>query len=532
MSETIRISPAIARMPRIQPPIAERWVVVVSTFAFSLAGASPEAAGGGGGGAMLPVSEPVVAAAPGADVSVPDGVPFELVVDPAVVPEPLAGGGAALDSAALGALSCRRDFDVFAAVFEVVVFEVVVLDEAAARAGGVRVGDGLVPGVVTSGVVCIGVVCIAVACPLGGAWPVVASVDGAIVGTSGMGVAAGAGADDASGVGSGLCACVIAAPARKTPAIASDRQRFRIVSSFSLSLRRADWRRGFRSLVAANTALRSALLARKEQDPCHPRGRKRRNVLRRTGFLPGMSAAVRDSPPMSLSSRLARVDWSDAAASLDACGYARLPGLLTEAECRKVSELWESASRFRAHVDMERHRFGVGSYRYFAAPLPKLIATLRRAAYAGLAPLANSWAEALGEKRRYPAKLEGFLRICRDAGQTRPTPLLLRYGTGGYNCLHRDLYGEVAFPLQLAVFLSRPGRDYDGGAFLLVEQHPRQQSRGEALLPEAGEGIVFASADRPAAGRRGRYRARMRHGVATITRGERFTLGIVFHDAA
>lgn len=259
---------------------------------------------------------------------------------------------------------------------------------------------------------------------------------------------------------------------------------------------------------------------------------KRRNVPARRGFFVRMSGDVRDSSAVTLSARLARVDWKSAAASLDARGYARLPKILTAAECRAAAALWEAPERFRSHVDMERHRFGIGAYRYFAAPLPRLVGALRAATYAHLAPLANSWAEALGESRRYPATLAAFLASCRRAGQTRPTPLLLRYAAGGYNCLHRDLYGDIAFPLQLAVFLSRPGRDYDGGAFLLVEQHPRQQSRGEALLPEAGEGIVFATADRPAAGRRGSYRARMRHGVATVTRGERFTLGIVFHDAA
>ena len=234
---------------------------------------------------------------------------------------------------------------------------------------------------------------------------------------------------------------------------------------------------------------------------------------------------------MSFPARLARYDWGAAGEDLSARGYARLPGLLTTAECREVAALWNAEKRFRSHVDMERHRFGVGAYRYFAAPLPRRIAALRAAAYGRLAPIANAWAEALRECRRYPDDLAAFLRLCRRAGQTRPTPLLLRYAAGGYNCLHRDLYGEIAFPLQLAVFLSEPGRDYEGGAFLLVEQHPRQQSRGESLLPAAGEGIVFATADRPAAGRRGAYRARMRHGVATITRGERYTLGIVFHDA-
>jgi len=181
---------------------------------------------------------------------------------------------------------------------------------------------------------------------------------------------------------------------------------------------------------------------------------------------------------------------------------------------------------------MARHRFGVGEYRYFAAPLPPLVQELRGRVYPRVAPIAQGWSGALGEDRRFPSTLAGFLSLCRRAGQTRPTPLLLRYEAGGYNCLHRDLYGKIAFPIQMTVFLSRPGRDYEGGAFLLVEQRPRQQSRGEALLPAQGDGVLFATADRPVAGSRGYFRAGMRHGVARITRGERYTLGVIFHDAA
>src|SRR5205085_8959151 len=181
--------------------------------------------------------------------------------------------------------------------------------------------------------------------------------------------------------------------------------------------------------------------------------------------------------------------------------------------------------------EMARHRFGEGEYRYFRRPLPRVVQELRARIYGRLVPLANSWAERSRRRERFPAKLADFLAVCRRRGQTKPTPLLLRYEVGGYNCLHRDLYGDVAFPLQLTVFLSRPGSDYEGGAFLLVEQRPRQQSRGEALLPALGEAVIFATAQRPIAGSRGVFHVAMRHGVARVTRGERYTLGVIFHDA-
>jgi hypothetical protein len=180
---------------------------------------------------------------------------------------------------------------------------------------------------------------------------------------------------------------------------------------------------------------------------------------------------------------------------------------------------------------MERYRFGVGDYKYFAHPLPPLVTELRTGLYAPLAAVANRWEQALGTRRRYPLELDRLLVQCRRAGQTRPTPLLLHYEAGGYNCLHQDLYGEVAFPLQLTCFLSRPGADYEGGAFLLVEQRPRAQSRGEALLPGQGESLIFTTRWRPVASARGYYRATMRHGVSRVTRGTRYTLGIIFHDA-
>jgi hypothetical protein len=184
-------------------------------------------------------------------------------------------------------------------------------------------------------------------------------------------------------------------------------------------------------------------------------------------------------------------------------------------------------------VDLGRQRFGDrGDYRSFAHPLPAEIQTLRSALYRGLAPIANRWQEALGLPERFPRGLPAFLRTCRDAGQTRPTPLVLHYLEGGYNCLHQDRYGAVAFPLQVAILLSTPERDFAGGEFLLTEQRPRMQSRGEAVPLARGEGIVFPNAERPVRGRRGPFRAQVRHGVSRLERGERYTLGIIFHDAA
>lgn len=229
--------------------------------------------------------------------------------------------------------------------------------------------------------------------------------------------------------------------------------------------------------------------------------------------------------------RLARLDWAALEESLWTLGYAQTPPVLTAAECAALAALYPHDRRFRSRVSMERYRFGAGDYAYFAHPLPALVRGLRGRAYRHLAPIANRWAEALGEPFRYPAALGGYLARCHAAGQTRPTPLLLHYTQGGYNCLHQDLYGPLHFPLQLTCFLGRPGVDYDGGAFLLVEQVPRRQSRGEALMPPQGALVIFPSNVRPLQGKRGWQRARMRHGVARITRGERFTLGIIFHDA-
>ena len=230
-------------------------------------------------------------------------------------------------------------------------------------------------------------------------------------------------------------------------------------------------------------------------------------------------------------SRVRSRDWDEVAAQLDALGHARLPRLLRAAECRALARLYGEDERFRKTVDMERHRFGRGEYRYFARPLPPLVTALRRALYPPLARIANRWQERLGLSERYEKSLRAFLARCRREGQTRPTPLLLRYEQGGENNLHQDLYGSVAFPLQVAVLLSKPGRDFEGGDFLLVEQRPRQQSRGEAIALAQGEAVVFPTRERPVEGARGVYRAQLRHGASRLLSGERSVLGIIFHDA-
>jgi hypothetical protein len=244
-----------------------------------------------------------------------------------------------------------------------------------------------------------------------------------------------------------------------------------------------------------------------------------------------VSAARSLASPGSIRERVDGLDWQAIGASLLERGFARTPPLLAPAECAALAALYPDDRRFRKTVCMERHRFGVGEYRYFANPLPPLVRELRTHAYRRLAPVANRMQEALGRAERFPPSLAAFLRHCAARGQRQPTPLLLRYAADGYNCLHRDLYGDVVFPLQLAAFLSRPGIDYEGGAFLLVETRPRSQSIGEALVPGQGELVIFATSDRPARGRRGWVRATLRHGVARVTRGDRTTLGVIFHDA-
>jgi len=230
--------------------------------------------------------------------------------------------------------------------------------------------------------------------------------------------------------------------------------------------------------------------------------------------------------------KLAGIDWRAVGAALDEQGWARLPGLLDSDACRGVASSWDEDGRFRSRVVMARHGFGEGEYRYFAYPLPAPVARLRAALYPPLAQVANRWQAALGRPELFPEAHEDYLARCRAAGQARPTPLLLRYGPGDYNCLHQDLYGAEAFPLQAAILLSRPGSDFEGGEFILAEQRPRRQSRATVVPLGEGDGVVFAVSERPVRGSRGFYRTRMKHGVSTIRSGERFTLGVIFHDAS
>lgn len=229
--------------------------------------------------------------------------------------------------------------------------------------------------------------------------------------------------------------------------------------------------------------------------------------------------------------RIAALDWAAIAAQLDANGWAVLPGLLDDGDCDRIAGLYGPGPAFRSQVTMARHGFGSGEYRYFAYPLPSLVANLRTALYPRLAPIANGWNARMGLAPRFPADHAAFLERCHAAGQARPTPLLLRYGPGDYNCLHQDLYGEHVFPLQAAVLLSTPGRDFTGGEFVLTEQRPRMQSRVSVVPLAKGDAVLFAVATRPHRGARGDYRVAMRHGVSALRDGRRHTLGIIFHDA-
>jgi hypothetical protein len=236
--------------------------------------------------------------------------------------------------------------------------------------------------------------------------------------------------------------------------------------------------------------------------------------------------------PQSLSRRVAAADWAAIGDELDAAGCALTPPLLTAREAREISALYSDDARFRATVDMARHRFGQGEYRYFRAPFPPAIVELKQALYPRLLPIARDWAGRLGRPAPWPDTLDEWLEMCHAAGQPKPTPILLRYGAGDWNALHRDLYGELVFPLQVVVNLSEPGVDHTGGEFLLVEQRPRAQSRGHATLIPQGHGLVFTTRDRPLRSARGWSASPVRHGVSTIRSGERYTLGLVFHDAA
>ena len=226
-----------------------------------------------------------------------------------------------------------------------------------------------------------------------------------------------------------------------------------------------------------------------------------------------------------------KLDWSRIEACLDAVGCAAVGPLLDAGECATLRGLYDDDARFRSRIVMARHGFGRGEYKYYSHPLPDPVAHLRPALYERLVPLANRWNEAMSVDVRYPAGHDAFLARCHEAGQTRPTPLLLKYGPGDYNCLHQDLYGEHVFPLQVAILLSKPGRDFIGGEFVLTEQRPRMQSRAEVVFLRQGEGVVFAVHTRPVRGTRGNYRVNLRHGVSRVRSGERFTTGIIFHDA-
>ena len=226
------------------------------------------------------------------------------------------------------------------------------------------------------------------------------------------------------------------------------------------------------------------------------------------------------------------LNWEMVAQSLSERGYAVTDPVLSPEECASLVGLYNDASRFRSHIIMERYRFGIGDYKYFANPLPEIVAQLRSSAYPHLAEIANRWAEALGEKApRFPSEHAAFLKTCHQAGQTKPTPLMLHYEAGGYNCLHRDLYGDISFPLQMVFLLGQHGVDWDGGEFILVEQQPRAQSKPQVALADQGQAIIFTTRYRPVKGSRGYYRVNLRHGVSRVHRGTRYTVGIIFHNA-
>jgi uncharacterized protein len=235
--------------------------------------------------------------------------------------------------------------------------------------------------------------------------------------------------------------------------------------------------------------------------------------------------------PTGIAGRIAQLDWPAIRQSLEADGFATLPPILLPNECADLSAMYEVRERFRSRIEMARFGFGLGEYKYFAMPLPPIIAELRASLYPRVVPVANNWMKALRMGVSFPETLDDFLERCHRSGQTRPTPLLLRYEAGGYNCMHQDLYGEIAFPLQFTFMLSRYDADYTGGEFLLLEQRPRAQSRCDAIALEQGAAIVFATRYRPVKGARGYYRVNVRHGISRVRNGRRFALGIIFHDA-
>jgi len=245
-----------------------------------------------------------------------------------------------------------------------------------------------------------------------------------------------------------------------------------------------------------------------------------------------MNAVLQAISGNAMQAQLEAIDWPRVLQQLDAQGHALLPGLLAPADCDHLAALYDRPALFRSKVIMARHGFGRGEYQYFDYPLPDPIGTLRDALYPHLVPLANRWNESMGIDVRYPARHQDFLERCHRAGQLRPTPLLLRYRAGDYNCLHQDLYGEHVFPLQAAILLSEPGRDFSGGEFVLTEQRPRMQSRPQVVPLTQGDAVIFAVHHRPVRGSRGSYRVNLRHGVSELRAGQRHTLGVIFHDAS
>jgi hypothetical protein len=233
----------------------------------------------------------------------------------------------------------------------------------------------------------------------------------------------------------------------------------------------------------------------------------------------------------SAEQRVGRYDWKALAAELSSYGCAVVDKLLTGDECREIAALYPREEHFRSHIHMARHGFGRGEYRYFKYPLPDLLAGMRTALYPHLASVANEWNERMGLAQRYPGAHADFLKLCHKSGQTRPTPLLLQYVPGDFNCLHQDLYGDLAFPLQVAILLSEPGIDFTGGEFVLTEQRPRMQSRVEVVPLRQGDAVAFAVHNRPVQGTKGNYRVNLRHGVSRLRSGRRHTVGIIFHDA-
>jgi hypothetical protein len=252
------------------------------------------------------------------------------------------------------------------------------------------------------------------------------------------------------------------------------------------------------------------------------------SVMSKTTFAPRPAAVQGEG----IGARVAALDWAALTSELDLHSCARIPALLSAAECGTIAEMYANDARFRSRVVMSRHGFGRGEYKYFAYPLPPVVEGLRESLYPRLAPVANRWYESMGIDVRFPADHAAFLGRCHAAGQARPTPLLLRYGPGDFNCLHQDVYGEHVFPLQVTMLLNEPGVDFTGGEFVLTEQRPRMQSRAEVVPLRQGDGVVFPVRHRPVRGGRGTYRVNLKHGVSRVRSGGRHTLGIIFHDAS